>query len=159
MGSLNDTVQSILVGISVPTLCFTVLAWWINREKLRLDLYNKRCEVFRAALDLSNVVIGWSGSAPQLTTYRQFLRALIECQFLFPAKSGVPKILREVNQKFSKVFAVNEIRQRGAHTAMPQEFMKSVLESTDSGNWILSTAIPQLTEKMKPYLDFHTLRV
>lgn len=155
---MGDLVPSIIVGISASSLCFAVLAFNVNREKLRLDLYNKRFEIFRAALDFSNVAYGWNASDEQLTTYRIFLRALIESQFLFSAKSGVSEILGEMNEKFRKVFAVNEIRERGAHTAMPQEFMESVAQASDGANWILSTAIPQLTEKMRSYLNFHTLK-
>ena len=159
MCDLNNVISWLAVGISVASLCLAGAAWWTSREKLRLDLYNRRFEIFRAAVDFSNILSVWTGSDEQLAARLLFRRAVIESQFLFSKKSGIFAILSEMQNKSLSRFAADQLLARVDRDSMPNKCLQAADESMEALHWILFSAIPELTEKMKPYLNFHRLKV
>ena len=120
-----------------------------------MDLYNKRFQIFSAAVDFSNVISSWAGSDDQKATRLLFLRAVNESQFLFSKESGVFELLLKMNEKSFKRLGMGQLREHAA--TMPLEVNQAALESVDAVNWIVFAAIPELAVKMKPFLDFHML--
>jgi hypothetical protein len=155
MCDLNNPVPWIALIVSVASAGFAGSAFWVSREKLRLDLYNRRFEIFRAAVDFSNVISAWTGSDEQTATRQLFIRAVVESQFLFSKESGIFEILSEVHTKSFKRLAMDTLREHAA--IMPKEVAQAAMESVEAVNWIVFEAVPQLAEKMKPFLNFHTL--
>jgi hypothetical protein len=60
----------------------------IAREKLRLDLYDRRFEIFSSIFDFYNAMISWTGTLEQEEARARFFRAYQESGFLFTRESG-----------------------------------------------------------------------
>jgi hypothetical protein len=159
MIDLNSAIPWIALAVSVASACFACAAWWTSREKLRLDLYNRRFEIFRAAVDFSNVLSAWAESDEHMAKQLLFERAVIESQFLFSGESGIFEILSGIRRKSVKKFAADQLLVREDRACFPDKCVQAADESIEALNWILFQAIPQLTEKTKPFLNFHTLTV
>jgi hypothetical protein len=157
MCDLHNALGWVALFVSVGSLSVAFLAAWSNRERLRFDLYNKRFDIFIAAVNFSNAMSVWSGSEEQIKTRQSFILAVNESRFLFSRESQVFSILSEINEKSFKKFGIETLRPYA--DAMPREFMGQVNDSIDAMNWIVFSAIPLLTEKMRPYLNFHQLTV
>ena len=55
----------------------------IAREKLRLDLYDRRFEIFSSIFDFYKAMISWEGTPEQEKARDRFFRAYQESGFLF----------------------------------------------------------------------------
>ena len=65
-------------------------AWrqaFLAREKLRLDLYNRRFETFSSLFDFYNAMIYWKGTPEQTAARTKFFRACQECGFCLSRSS------------------------------------------------------------------------
>jgi hypothetical protein len=145
------------VFIAAASVGLALAAWWTTREKLRLDLFDRRFAIFKAAVDFSNILSVWTGSEEQLAARQLFARSVIESQFLFSKKSGIFAILGEMQEKSLRRFAADQLLARTDRGSMPNKCLEAADESMEALHWILFSAIPELTEKMKPFLNFHTL--
>lgn len=98
---MNFIIKFVPLMISLIALAFTGAGWWINREKLRLDLYNRRFEIYCRVLDLLFAFENWNPTGAETTAcslqdspeldraLKAFTKAYRESQFLFDEKSGV----------------------------------------------------------------------
>src|SRR5216684_1445740 len=96
------------VVISVASAGVAFAAWRTSREKLRLDLYNRRFDIYSRTLDLLHILETWQPSeleknsaslqqSPDLEkAQRAFVKASREAQFLFDDASGVHKLLEQM---------------------------------------------------------------
>lgn len=73
------------------------LQWKTNREKLRLDLYERRFDIYMRVFEFQSALLFWGGGPEQIALQAPFLRALQESRFMFPEKSGAYKFLIEFN--------------------------------------------------------------
>lgn len=63
--------------------------WRTANDKLRLDLYNRRFDLYSRVLALEGVLAGWTDNDREKEILAGFKRALDEARFLFPPESGV----------------------------------------------------------------------
>ena len=99
-----------LFAVSVVSACIAGAAWWTSREKLRLDLYNRRFETYSRTLDFYYALSDWTptelekastslqDSRELSKTQRAFIKASREAQFLFDDGSGIHQLLEQMHK-------------------------------------------------------------
>jgi hypothetical protein len=153
------------VVISVVSACVAFAAWRTSREKLRLDLYNRRFDIYGRTLDLIHILQAWNPSerekivtslesSPELVKAQQaFVKASREAQFLFDDASGIHKLLEQMN---ADVIAVIGFKRDIGPNLLGAEFACEHQKFIERMNRIYA-ATPLLEKGMKKYLDFHAL--
>jgi hypothetical protein len=128
--------------------------WFTNREKLRLDLYDRRFKIYVQVMEFHKALVVWDGSEEQKKLVDPFIQASREAKFLFPEKSGVFSFLTE----FSKhAFFITNFDKLKDLSSMDQKlFSKHFEKRVDSVNWILQSMEP-LEQKLGPFLNFHDM--
>jgi hypothetical protein len=128
----------------------------VGREKLRLDRYNPRFDIYSRFLDFYQALGIWDASETSKSPQRNFTQSYRESRFLFDVRSGVYRILADVNSKSSKIIGFKE---RGNNLANdPEEFLKWDNEVQAALAWF-PAAISKLETQLSPYLNFHKLSV
>lgn len=128
--------------------------WLTNREKLRLDLYDRRFKIYVRVLDFYNAVILWDGSEAQQALKAPFTQAFRESRFLFPRSSGIFSFLKEFSER--AFFIVNFDQLKEIKSVDPQEFARQGQRRTENVNWILESMV-RFEDKLEPFLNFHKL--
>jgi hypothetical protein len=149
---------SVISAVSTTTVAAYVAVisrrqWQTNNDKLRLDLYDRRFQIYLAVLDFYKALIGWQGTDAQVATQMPFLQAYRESVFIFPAKSGVYELLTEF-----QIHAQNITQYEGFVELFRSAGMlpTKTTERLDSQAWILKS-IETIEEKMKPFISFDRL--
>jgi hypothetical protein len=145
------------VVTALVAICVAVIAyrqWRTARERLRLDLYNRRFEIYSKVLDFSQALSMWHGTPEQMALRAPFIKAFRESRFLFPRSSGVYNLLEEFQEHAMVVMGFEDLKP--VLQTLDQETMRQYEKRTESQAWIMSAFEP-LEQKMAPYLDFHKL--
>jgi hypothetical protein len=171
---LHITITTATLIVSIAAACFAGLsasfagaAWRTGREKLRLDLYNRRFDIYVGALKFSQVLEGWqptdaerqSGSfkdSPELDrAQRVFIKATREAGFLFPADSGVQKRLEQMHTDGVAVIGYKLHIARNPCIQGPDVLppYNNFLERSQR----IRESIGPLEKDMAEYLNFHAL--
>lgn len=154
-----------LPGPSLVTALIALFVAWVayqqwktNGEKLRLDLYNRRFDVYAATLTYYQALVEYDPIANQESfkeVSSDFIKACREALFLFDKASGVSDILQEMH---SGSFKVLGIRRHGKELAAadPQAWSKMHLEAN---HFIFEcdAHLKSLEKAMAPYLNFHQI--
>ncbi len=126
----------------------------LQSEKARLDLYNRRFEIFSSLYDFYDAMISWTPTpdSEQIAARKRFHRASQEAEFLFTRESGIAALLDDLNRQGLRVigFKENAGNYKSDPTTMHAEFTKSqeiMVKGFDDGLARLKTAI-------HPYLNF-----
>ena len=160
----KDWIEYLIALTPIAIAIFVaVVAYWqsrINRDKLRLNLYNRRFDIYSKTLDLlhasHNFLKPSAEEKEQLIEVRKaFLKSYRESQFLFDEKAGIFNLLSEILTKSDIMshFALNGERLECENE---QAFQKCWKEAADALVWI-DHIIPKLEKAMAPYLNFHKL--
>ena len=146
--ALAVPVLTMLIAASVALIAY--YQWKTNREKLRLDLYQRRFEIYLRVLDFHFAI--WQQDEPKLDLLHvPFMKAFWESKFLFPEKSGIYDLLDEYNLRTSRVRVYRgQIPPRSDLT--PEERAQLIKDEI----WI-KDCIGILEEKLGPYLNFHSI--
>jgi hypothetical protein len=124
------------------------------KNKLRLDLYNRRFEIYASALEFYHALLGYSNTTNFEVTQGRFIKAYRESQFLFDKNSGVYCILNEMH---TRSFHIIGFKERGHELrGHPQDFKDMSDKSQDSLKWF-NTNIVELEKGMDKYLKFHKI--
>jgi hypothetical protein len=128
--------------------------WVTAREKLRLDLYNRRFDVYLSALDFMQSLMVWAEVAPdqRIAKRLQFIRSMRESRFLFADDLRILRLLEEFHGHSFKVTGFQE-ELKQYFSIMPKETMASYNDMLTSLEWI-GTSIQTLEELLNPYLAF-----
>lgn len=125
--------------------------WKTNQEKLRLDLYQHRFEIYLKVLDYHLAVLQWQDEPKLAVLHGPFLKAFCESKFLFPKESGIYDSLRDYNERVARVRVFkSRIDPVGD---MSQEVREKLIEDQI---WI-KDYVGILDEKLGPYLNFHSI--
>jgi hypothetical protein len=124
----------------------------IAREKLRLDLYDRRFEIFTRIFDFYSAMISWKGTAEQEEARTKFFRAYQESGFLFTEESGIPALLKSLNDDAAKVIGFKE---HGAELKSDPAFLiDQFSKTTDIQLRVFEEGLAKLRAAIHPYLDF-----
>lgn len=125
-----------------------------NQEKLRLDLYNRRFEIYTRVLDFYQAIVMWEGSPEQIGLQYPFLKAYREARFLFPKESGVFDYIGEFQKHAFTIVHFDKLKSLAKEA--PEEFLKYSRQREDSLSWLLNSMVG-LEERLAPYLNFHNM--
>jgi len=143
---IKDIYLPLIMAIFLGYIAFQQMR--INRDRLKLDLYNKRFEVYSRTLDFHHALVN-----NELTTdiHRNFIEAKQSSKFLFHPSDKIYDVLKEMHIKSFKVTGFREHAEKLKGT---NEYTKAFDEMHDSINWIISQ-VEVLDEKISKYLNFH----
>ncbi len=160
-----NAVPWIALAISVLSVCFTALATWTSREKLRFDLYNRRFDVYGRTLDFYHALLGWEPTQLEKNTtslqdspdlraaQKAFIKASREAQFLFKDDSGIKTQLEQIHK--DSIGIIGYKRDMLPKLSGPE--LIPFNEKCDACWKRFHEVIPSLEEKMSEYLDFHKI--
>jgi hypothetical protein len=153
--------QIFFSGVSVLiSAAIAIASWFIARrqvaaseDKLRLDLYDKRFQVYSRAVDFYQALASWSSSDEDRTTHRLFLKSKLESQFLFPG-SEIPETLEKMHKEAFKVIGLKEHGKEIHHPPTYIEFYERGM----AGLSAFDLGVNELQSKMAPYLNFDQMK-
>ncbi len=129
--------------------------WKTNQEKLRLDLYQRRFEIYLRVLEYHWALLEWKGEPEQFALRGPFVKAFCESRFMFPKESGIYDFLSAFNyHAFRIVNFKSGVEVFG--DAFSEERAKLSQQRIEDVNWVLGS-IDTLIDKLAPYLNFHSL--
>lgn len=142
------TVWQVLTSIlAVLTAWVATQQWWVNREKLRLDLYARRYAVFSAARQFAGVIV--TNASVDETAQREFLSSKVEAAFLFHADVAdyLGQLFRQSTMlHFHAVSQKGTDADRASHIARENDLVVWFHEQMD-----------QMEQVFSPYLRFQDL--
>jgi hypothetical protein len=132
----------------------------IGRDKLRLDLYQRRFSVYEKTLFFYHALTGQietQQSEAFSKTLGDFITSYRESQFLFKSSSGIFPLLEEFH---AKAFKVIGFKQHGAELmrASPAEFQKLSADAQEALAFF-PQALETLEKSIAPYLNFRRVLV
>jgi hypothetical protein len=145
--------------ISYLALLVSLLAAWaaahaayINYEKLRLDLYNKRFDVYSVTVDFYQALMVWEKSESNEILYRKFIKSFLESRFLFKPK--IYELLKEMRLQSDVVIGFKE--HSNSYAGMPDELIKANDKMAKALEY-WNKSIEEISVLMLEYLDFQEL--
>lgn len=147
MSSINLTViLPIIISVFLGFVAFQQMR--INKNKLRLDLYNKRFEVYTSALLFYQEVTSEGASKE---CHRDFISKKESAYFLF---SDNPKIYDLLNTMHEKLFKISGFRSSAEQLkSFHDAFRKAQAESVEDLK-CFSGITKILRQEMESYLSF-----
>ncbi|MFA0267241.1 hypothetical protein AB4490_10565 [Vibrio cyclitrophicus] len=116
-----------------------------NRDKLKLDLYNKRFEVYAVTLTFYQDLMS-QGASQEL--HRKFIEVKQSSKFLFDPKDEIYTSLSKINIESFKVKACKEAEGLG------NDLMFQLHQDSHAALGIIVKELEQLDIKMSKYLCF-----
>lgn len=156
-----------LVGLLIaatPVITAVVVAYiayqqfTTNQQKLRLDLYNKRFNVYDKTLALYAALHNANASFKNedfMKVVNAFTPAFNESKFLFHPKHGVHQLLDEFHGAAIKIIGFNSDGKALADGGAHEEFLKLYQENQHDLLVVMPKRIKKIEAAMASYLNFH----
>jgi len=160
VGFWTDLALRAVTACAATSVAFYVariskLQWRTNQEKLRLDLYERRFEIYLRVLEFHWALVEWHDEHKQLALRGTFVKAFCESKFMFPKESGIYEFLQEFNKRAFRITSFKSgIEPLG--NAFSEEKARRLEQRAEDVAWIVSS-IDMFIEKLGPYLNFHSL--
>jgi len=147
-------------GVAAIAIAFYVASvgtfqWFTARDKVRLDLYNRRFDVYTRAIDFMLALPEWTYVTPEdrRAKHNAFMRAARESRFLFADDPRILALLEEFNLRSRKVTGF--IGETSPYVLdMPHnESTEARGENESSLEWIRESA-SRLETMLLPHLGF-----
>jgi hypothetical protein len=154
--ALGNLVLLAVAG-AISFFSYRIARWQgrIANERIRLDLYNRRFEIFTGIFDMYEVMISWKATPEQIAVRSKFFRAYQEAGFLFRKESGIEELLKTLNDDVNSVIAMKE------NPDLYKYDMKIHQEKFQEMNKIQTTGfdrgLSQLKAAMAEYLNFDNI--
>ena len=145
LGQFKEYVVSMVLAVILAYVAYQQMV--INRDKLRLDLYNKRFEIYTATLQFYQELTADGVSSE---THKSFIQQKEAAKFLFSQDSSIYQLLHEFHVKSFKVKGYKESAQKLKHS--PEILLQLKNESESVITWS-GCAIEELRKKLEPYLN------
>jgi hypothetical protein len=166
--------------MTFSTLCVAIIVagitwgqYMVNARKLRLDLYNRRFEIYSKSLNYYQKVLfipnhpkddataeenaAAQGAWDQFNVLqKEFIKAFRESQFLFSAKSGVYKLLEEMDTRSFRMIQWKDVVSKAFHPSS-SEWQAGQKQDREDSAWV-NGFIPKLETAMADYLDFRNIK-
>jgi hypothetical protein len=142
------------VAIAIYVAFVGTFQWITAREKLRLDLYDRRFDVYARTVEFMQSLMFWTdvAIADRIPKRVAFISAVRESRFLFASDPRILLLLEEMNVRSFKVTGFIEVGKELAAT-FPEGFIDSYGEKQANLEWIMGS-VPRLEGLMEPYLAF-----
>lgn len=148
---------TLLIAASVAYFAF--LQWKTNKEKLRLDLYNRRFEIYVRTLEFYAALSDYKPTDNQKEFQEirlSFFKSYREAQFLFDENSGIYKMLLRLHRISFKITGFKEDGKTLADSGCHEELTKMNEEAHDN-MMMFAIYIEELEKAISPYLNFHKI--
>lgn len=145
------TVFAAIAAVSVTAY----FAWHqkkIAKEKLRLDLYDRRFEIFSSIFGFYDAMISWTGTPEQIEARRRFFRAYQESCFLFANESGIADLLKTLNDAGAAVIGFKEHYDH--YRSDPHNMIGQINKSMEIQTKTFEERLAKLRSAVHKYLDF-----
>lgn len=155
---MQTTTAVATIVIAVIVAWISLQQWIVNREKFRLDLYDRRFRIYMAVLEhfrsMGRLDRGQRTEVDR-NNYDTFLKAVMEARFLFPKESGILGMLEDFRDRTDALFADNRVRRQGFPSAMDSTKTNEA-DGARSPNlqWVIDS-MPRFEDLIAPYLNFH----
>ncbi|RYX79946.1 hypothetical protein EON83_30625 [bacterium] len=129
-----------------------------NKQKLRLDLYNKRFNVYDKTLAFYAALHNANASFKNedfMKVANAFTPAFNESKFLFHPKHGVHQLLNEFHEAAIGIIGFNSDGKALADSGAHEEFSKLFQKNQHELLVVMPKRIKQIEEAMASYLNFH----
>jgi hypothetical protein len=139
---------------AISFLSYRIARWQGNiaNERLRLDLYNRRFEIFTSIFDMYAALISWTGTPEQIAVRAKFFRGYHESGFLFRQSSGIEDLLKGLNDDANKVIAFKE--NPNLYKYDHQIYLQKFQEINDIQTTGFENGLLRLKAAMAEYLYF-----
>lgn len=118
-----------------------------NRQKLKLDLYNKRFEIYTTTLKFYQEIISNSLTSE---THKDFIEKKEAAKFLFSEDASIYELLDELNE--NSLIVKNFKKYRKEIESSPETLIKAQEEYQKVFSW-LDKAVKSLSNKLEKYLN------
>ncbi|MFI4986514.1 MAG: hypothetical protein ACHQF3_03655 [Alphaproteobacteria bacterium] len=139
--------------ISLVALVIAVLSFFIASERFRLDLYNKRFDIYVRTVKFYQILLK-SRENDEDETFaalrKDFILACRESKFLFDPESGVYDLLNRLNMASFEITGSRDM-PKGLPAEQIIENQRRFAEAIKL--WISS--MEPLEDLMAPYLNYH----
>jgi hypothetical protein len=109
MSSFVPSYVTAFVAVLVAIISYR--QWRTAHDRLRLDLYNRRLELYLTVLSIEHVLAGWSGTEAEQALLEKFKRARHEARFLFPPESGIVELFDEYGNTIISITAFDVLKK------------------------------------------------
>jgi hypothetical protein len=146
-------IAALTILISFLALLVALFSLFISEEKFRLDLYNKRFDIyvrtvkFYQALMKSKEAKDDPAFAP---LQADFILACRESKFVFGPDSGIYDLLNRLNTASFKILGLHDMPKG----LPPEQILQNQRELSDA-LMLWNTRIEPLEDLMAPYLNYH----
>jgi hypothetical protein len=154
LGALEQTVTAFATTIiALFVACIGYRQWKTNQEKLRLDLYNRRFDIFVRVLDYyQDIFAERSDIETHLQTRQKFIKAVRESRFLFPKSSSIHPHLEEMQMRATRYAEPSWGEKQKAESDYHSTAWDQLrLEDSD---WLLNS-MHHFENLIAPFMIFH----
>jgi hypothetical protein len=147
-----EGIATVVIALYVASV--GTVQWITAREKLRLDLYDRRFDIYVRAVDFMQALMLWAEVAEgeRLQKRITFIRAVRESRFLFASDPAILSLLEELNVRSFKVTGFVEVLSHWAQT-FPEQYVDAYYEKQENLEWIMAST-GRLETLLEPYLAF-----
>ncbi|MEE1868212.1 hypothetical protein [Pseudomonas auratipiscis] len=145
------SIAAALVSLATLTVGYTQMK--IASAKVKLDLYNKRFNVYLSALEYYQSVWGKNDGELKIKA-AEFIKCYRESQFLFSEKDGLYKTLTSIKDAGGVIALYQEMIAEGKQG----DAMHSLHEKSVDAREKMGKAIQILEQQMAKYINFKVVR-
>jgi len=131
--------------------------WRTSRDKLRLDLYNKRFDVYSKTISFYQALCDYRAAEVDgrlASSHIDFIKVKLESQFLFRPDSKIMETLYTLHSEAFNIIGCMDIGGELLNAGLHNEFM--IMHNDKNQAFpVFDKAITDLAEKVAPYLNFH----
>jgi hypothetical protein len=140
--------------ISFFALIVAGFSFFVASERFRLDLYNKRYDIYVRTVKFYWVLLRSEEAAAQLGNFEQlraeFILASRESGFLFPHESGVPQLLDRLNNASFTITGSRDMAK-----GLPPNIIIENQKQFGEAIRLWNESLVPLESLMAPYLNYH----
>lgn len=154
LGALEQVVTALATtAIAVFVAWIGYRQWKTNQEKLRLDLYNRRFDIFVRVLDYYQDIFAASSDIETHLQIRQkFIRAVRESRFLFPQSSSIHRHLEEMQMRATRYKEMAYGEKETADRAFHSRAFDKVRQ--EDSVWLFNS-MRTFEDLIAPFMIFH----
>lgn len=157
---MQTTIAIVTACIAFIVAVITFRQWKVNKEKLRLDLYDRRFAIYTALLDYYIARTEPSSetrSVPDSMAKAElaFVKAHREACFMFPSESHVYKTLSELADVLDKLPVFKNPRDNTTWREGLDCGRITPGKNYEENRWKADELRRNLEDKIAPYLNFH----
>jgi hypothetical protein len=136
---------TLVLSAFVAAIAF--LQWRTARNRLILDLYNKRFDIYSSVLDLYQTIMKKDDQNDMKAAGIRFIKSFRESQFLFRQKDGIYKTLENIKDAYAKIEGAIDIPDN-----------PHVSESAAQARLDFEPLLLRLERQIDRYLDFRNIK-